>query len=60
MRTVAELLEKAEAFEQLAATAGNDLLRASYADLARAYRDVAKDMADWIKTKPAQDSPPEH
>jgi hypothetical protein len=41
---------KAEAFEQLGATAGNELLRASYADRARAYRDLAKDRADWINS----------
>jgi hypothetical protein len=32
MRTVAEYLEKAEAFQQLAAIATSDLLRTSYLD----------------------------
>jgi hypothetical protein len=35
MRTVAEYLEKAEAFQQLAAIATSDLLRTSYLDLKR-------------------------
>jgi hypothetical protein len=42
MRTVAEYLEKAEAFQQLAAIATSDLLRTSYLDLARGYRDLAE------------------
>ena len=42
MRTVAEYLEKAEAFQQLAAIAATDLLRASYLDLACGYRELAE------------------
>jgi hypothetical protein len=42
MRTVAEYLEKAEAFQQLAAIATTDLLRTSYLDLARGYRELAE------------------
>jgi hypothetical protein len=42
MRTVAEYLEKADAFQQLAAIATNDLLRTSYLDLARGYQELAE------------------
>jgi hypothetical protein len=42
MRTVAEYLEKADAFQQLAAIATTDLLRTSYLDLARGYRELAE------------------
>jgi hypothetical protein len=42
MRTVAEYLEKAETFQQLAAIATNDLLRTSYLDLAHGYRELAE------------------
>jgi hypothetical protein len=42
MRTVAEYLEKAEAFEVLAAAASDELLRTSYRDLAHGYRNLAE------------------
>ncbi|MBN8957213.1 MAG: hypothetical protein J0H17_11695 [Rhizobiales bacterium] len=42
MRTVNAYLEKAAAFEQLAAHAANDLIRKSYLDLAKGYRDLAE------------------
>jgi hypothetical protein len=42
MPTVAEYLEKADAFQQLAAIATTDLLRTSYLDLARGYRELAE------------------
>jgi hypothetical protein len=42
MRTAAELLEKAEAFEALAASAKDDLLRATYLDIAKNYRELAQ------------------
>jgi hypothetical protein len=41
MRTVAEYLEKAEAFETLAATPTTDL-KTSYLELARGYRELAE------------------
>lgn len=49
MRTVAEYLEKAAAFEQLAGAAATDLIRATYRDLAKAYRDLAKDRTAHIQ-----------
>ena len=42
MRTAAELLEKAQAFDALAASAQNDLLRATYLDIAKNYRELAE------------------
>jgi hypothetical protein len=42
MRTVNAYLEKAAAFEQLAAHAANDLIRKSYLDIAKGYRDLAE------------------
>jgi hypothetical protein len=42
MRTIVEYLEKAAAFDQLAAGAANDLIRNSYIELAKAYRDLAE------------------
>jgi hypothetical protein len=42
MRTAAELLEKAEAFEALAARAKDDLLRSTYLDIAKNYRELAQ------------------
>jgi hypothetical protein len=42
VRTAAELLEKAQAFDALAATAQNDLLRATYLEIANNYRELAQ------------------
>jgi hypothetical protein len=42
VRTAAELLEKAQAFDALAATAQNDLLRATYLEIAKNYRELAQ------------------
>lgn len=50
MRTVEEYLEKAKAFEELVAAAANDLIRASYADIARAYRDLARERLSLLRS----------
>jgi hypothetical protein len=42
MRTVNAYLEKAAAFDQLAAHAANDLIRSSYIDIAKGYRELAE------------------
>ena len=49
MRTVEEYLEKAEALETLATTAANDLLRSTYLDLARGYRDLARERRTFLE-----------
>jgi hypothetical protein len=41
MRTVGLFLEKAAAFDQLAAHAPNDVTRAAYREIAAGYRDLA-------------------
>lgn len=41
MRTVNAYLEKAAAFEQLAGSAATDLIRKSYLDIAKGYRELA-------------------
>jgi hypothetical protein len=52
MRTAAELLEKAEAFEALAASAKDDLLRATYFDIAKNYRELAQLLAQQRERPP--------
>jgi hypothetical protein len=42
MRTVNAYLEKAAAFDQLAAHAANDLIRSSYINIAKGYRELAE------------------
>lgn len=47
MRSVAEYLERAAEFEQMAATTSVDVLRKRYADIAACYRLLAKDR-EWL------------
>lgn len=47
MRTVAEYLERAAEFEALAATAGVDVLRKRYGDIAACYRLLARER-EWL------------
>lgn len=60
MRAVAEYLEKAEAFEQLATLAPNELLSSSYRDLAKAYCDLAKDRHGHVERLGSAPNTPEH
>ncbi len=48
MKTTAEYLEKAEAFDQLARIASDELLRATYHDLAIAYRTLAAERRNLL------------
>lgn len=47
LRSVAEYLERAAEFEGMAASAGVDVLKKRYADIAACYRLLAKDR-EWL------------
>ncbi|WP_065754373.1 hypothetical protein [Bradyrhizobium paxllaeri] len=47
MRSVAEYLERATQFDDLAASASVEVLRKRYADIAACYRLLAKDR-EWL------------
>lgn len=47
MRSVAEYLEKAAEFDEMAAAANVEVLRKRYADIAACYRLLAKDR-EWL------------
>ena len=47
LRSVAEYLERAAEFEGMAASAGVEVLKKRYADIAACYRMLAKDR-EWL------------